>query len=73
MTWNKTLGIVLIAAGIFALIYGGFTYTEDRHEIDIGPIELQASEQETVNIPVWAGAGALILGVVFVAYPMKRR
>ncbi|HVR42103.1 MAG TPA: hypothetical protein VMS56_01555 [Thermoanaerobaculia bacterium] len=60
----KVVGILLIVAGTLALLYGGFTYTKDTHEADLGPIEFSVKEKERVNVPVWAGAGAIIVGVV---------
>ncbi|MGO8975156.1 MAG: hypothetical protein ACLQJ0_18665 [Steroidobacteraceae bacterium] len=60
----KIAGLLLVAAGILGLIYGGFTYTKDTHEAKIGPFEMAVKEKETVNIPVWAGIGAIILGGV---------
>lgn len=36
----KLIGIVLIAAGAAALMYGGFSYTRDTTAIKIGPLEL---------------------------------
>jgi hypothetical protein len=60
----KIAGLVLVAAGILGLIYGGFTYTKDTHEAKIGPFEMAVKEKETVNIPVWAGIGAIVLGGV---------
>jgi len=58
----KVAGIALIAAGILALVYGGFTYTKETHEAKIGPIELSIKDKETVNVPVWAGVGAIVIG-----------
>jgi len=58
----KIAGLVLVAAGILALIYGGFTYTKDTHEAKIGPFEMAVKEKETVNVPVWVGVGAIVLG-----------
>jgi len=60
----KMLGIVLIVAGGLGLLYGGFTYTQDTHEAKLGPIELSIKDKKTVNIPIWAGAGAIALGAV---------
>lgn len=60
----KLLGIVLIVAGGLGLLYGGFTYTKDTHEAKVGPIELSIKDKETVNIPIWAGVGALAAGVI---------
>lgn len=62
MNGVKILAIVLIIAGVLALVYGGFTYTEETHEGELGPIELQVEEKESVNIPVWAGVGAIAVG-----------
>lgn len=60
----KMLAIALIVAGSLGLVYGGFTYTKDTHETKVGPIALSIKDTETVNIPVWAGVGALVAGVV---------
>lgn len=59
--------IVLIIAGVLGLAYGGFTYTKDTHQTKIGPIELTVKDKETINVPIWLGAGAVILGVVLLA------
>lgn len=58
----KMAAIVLIAAGILGLVYGSFTFTKDTHDAKLGPIELSLKEKETVNIPVWAGVGAIVIG-----------
>jgi hypothetical protein len=60
----KMVAILLVVAGALALAYGGFTYTKTTHEAKIGPLELSVKDQETVNIPLWAGVGAIVLGGV---------
>lgn len=60
----RMLAIVLIVAGGLALAYGGFTYTKETHQTKIGPIELSVKDTETVNIPVWAGVGAIVAGAL---------
>jgi hypothetical protein len=62
MSVLKVVAIVLIAAGILALVYGGFTYTKTTHEAKLGPLELSVKDKETVNIPIWAGVGAIVVG-----------
>ena len=61
---NKIIGIVLIAAGALALVYGGFSVTRDKHDVKLGPIELSVKQKEQVQVPVWAGVGAIAVGVV---------
>ncbi|MHB1092611.1 hypothetical protein [Thiobacillus sp.] len=60
----RILAILLIVAGGLGLMYGGFTYTKDTHEAKVGPIELSIKDKETVNIPIWAGVGAIAAGVI---------
>ena len=68
----KIVGIVFIVAGILGLVYGSFSYTKETHEAKIGPLELQVKEKETVNVPVWAGVGAILVGTVLLLVPSKR-
>lgn len=58
----KGVALVLLVAGVLALLYGGFTYTKKTHQTKIGPIEFAVKEKETVNVPVWAGVGAIVVG-----------
>ncbi|MGA8146571.1 MAG: hypothetical protein WB870_03225 [Gallionellaceae bacterium] len=60
----RMLAIVLIVAGCLALGYGGFTYTRETHQAKLGSLELSVKDTETVNVPVWAGVGAIVAGVV---------
>jgi multidrug transporter EmrE-like cation transporter len=60
----KMLAIVLIVAGALGLVYGGFTYTKETHKATLGSLELSVKDTETVNIPVWAGIGAIAAGVI---------
>jgi TRAP-type C4-dicarboxylate transport system permease small subunit len=58
----KIAALVLIVAGILGLAYGGLTYTKATHQAKIGPFEMSVNEKETINIPMWAGIGAIVLG-----------
>ena len=64
MNGIRIAAIVLIVAGILGLAYGGFSYTRETHQAKLGPIELSVKEKETVNIPMWAGVGAIVIGGV---------
>ena len=60
----RIVGIVLIVAGVLALAYGGFSFTKETHKAEIGPLKFQVQEKEQVNIPQWAGIGAIVAGIV---------
>ncbi len=62
MNGLRGVAVALIIAGILGLSYGGFTYTQETHTADIGSLHLSVDEEQRVNIPIWLGIGALVLG-----------
>lgn len=64
MNATRMAAIVLIVAGALGLVYGSFSFTKKTHEAKLGPIELSVQEKQTVNVPVWAGVGAIVAGGV---------
>ena len=60
------VGILLIAIGIIALAYGGFTYTKREKVLDIGPIQATAERQKTVPFPPILGGICLVGGILLV-------
>lgn len=73
MSALKIVAIVLIVAGIAALAYGGFTYTKATHEVNLGPIEFAVKEKRTVNVPLWAGIAAIVVGAGLLLAPGRSR
>ena len=71
MSAIKIAAIVLIVVGILGLAYGKFSYTKETHEAKIGPLELSVKDKETVNVPVWAGVGAIVIGGILLLVPTK--
>jgi hypothetical protein len=69
---NKTLGMILIALGLFGLAWGGLTYTTREKVVDIGPIHATRDETHHIPLPPIAGALALIGGIVLMAVPGKK-
>ncbi|MDR7379853.1 uncharacterized membrane protein YidH (DUF202 family) [Rhodoferax ferrireducens] len=68
----KFVAVVLIAAGVLALVYGGFSYTKETTAVKLGPLELSVKEKETVNVPLWAGVGAIVVGGLLLAMGGKK-
>jgi hypothetical protein len=72
MSSTKIIAIVLIVAGALGLAYGKFSYTKETHDAKVGPIELSVKDKETVNIPQWAGIGAIVIGAGLLLVGGKR-
>ena len=64
MSTIKIAAIVLIVVGLLGVMYGKFSYTKETHEAKLGALELSFKEKQTVNIPAWAGAGAIAAGAL---------
>jgi TRAP-type C4-dicarboxylate transport system permease small subunit len=68
----KLIAIVLILAGMLGLVYGGFSYTKDTTVVKLGPLEVSAKERQTVNVPMWTGVGAIVIGGLLLVFGGKR-
>ncbi|TVP43878.1 MAG: hypothetical protein EA350_12730 [Gemmatimonadales bacterium] len=62
MNGARMVGIILLVCGGLSLAYGGFSYTKNRTDVDLGVVSFQVTERETVNLPVWFGVGLLVVG-----------
>ena len=72
MSAIKIAAIVLIVAGVLGLGYGKFSYTKETHEAKIGSLELSVKDKETVNVPLWVGVGAIVIGGILFLVPTKK-
>ncbi|HEY2560003.1 MAG TPA: hypothetical protein VGI48_09885 [Caldimonas sp.] len=68
----KVIAIVLIVLGVLGLAYGGFSYTKDTTVVKLGPLEVSAKEKQTVNVPMWTGVGAIVVGGLLLVLGGKR-
>jgi hypothetical protein len=69
----RIIAIILIVAGALGLIYGAFSYTKDTTVVKLGSLELTAKEEKTVNVPVWAGVAAIVVGGLLLVFGGKAR
>ncbi len=68
MSSLKFVAVALLIAGVLGLVYGGFSYTRDTTALKIGSLELSVQEKKTVNIPMWAGIGAIAVGGLLLVF-----
>lgn len=64
MPAQRIAAVLLIVLGALGIVYGGFSYTKERHEANFGPVHLAVDEKQRVNVPLWVGVGALVIGGV---------
>lgn len=68
----KVIGIGFIILGVLALVYRGFNYTKESHDAKIGPLEVTVKDKERVEVPTWAGVGAIVVGGVLLLVKPRR-
>lgn len=62
----KTLGIVLIIAGIAMIVIRGFSVQTEKKVVDLGPVEVNKKENKWIGWPTYAGGIVAVVGVVLV-------
>lgn len=73
MPASRWVGLSLIVPGVIGLAYGGITYTKKRHAVDVGPLEVNVEEKESVPILLLIGGLAIVAGAVVLALGGGRR
>lgn len=58
----RIVALVIVVAGLLGLAYGSFSYRQEHTAAKVGPLELKVQETKTVNVPVWAGVAAIVVG-----------
>lgn len=60
----RVFGIILLLAGIAMLLFRGFSFTQEKKVVDLGPVEINKKEKKEVNWPLYAGAVVTVAGLV---------
>jgi uncharacterized membrane protein YidH (DUF202 family) len=57
------VGVLLIVIGIVGFAMGGISFTHEKKDVDLGPVQIQHKEQNTIPISPILSAIALIGGI----------
>ena len=72
MTPMRIAGLLLVALGVVALVWGGVFWTDRDTVIDAGPLKVTTEEREGLALPPVVGAIALVGGIVLLVVPSRR-
>lgn len=67
------IGIILIVVGIIGFAVGGFSFTHEKQDAKIGPLNIEHKQTESVPIPPILSGLALIGGIALVAVGARSR
>jgi len=68
----KTLGIILVIAGILMFVFPKLTFTKEEKVADVGPLEINKKEKHTVDWSVYAAGITVVAGVVILIASKKK-
>jgi hypothetical protein len=68
----KTIGVVLVALGVLALIYGGINYSKKHTVLEVGSVKVTSTEHKRIPVPAVAGAVVLIAGAGLLVVGRRR-
>jgi len=57
------VGVLLVVLGVFGLVVQNVKFTETKKVVDLGPLQVNSTEQHNVPIPTIAGIVAVIAGM----------
>ena len=68
----RIVGILLVVLGILGFIFGGISWTETEQVADIGPLEIETEQEETLPIGPLASGVAVVAGLVLVGVDLRK-
>ena len=68
----KVLGFILIVAGIVMIVIRGLNIQTEKKVVDIGPLEVNKTENRWVGWPTYAGGIIAVIGVILVVADRKK-
>jgi uncharacterized membrane protein YidH (DUF202 family) len=60
------IGIVLILIGIVGFALGGFSFTREKKDVDMGPLQIEHKQHKRIPIPPAISLVAVVGGLVLV-------
>ena len=67
------IGVLLIVAGVAALVLGEVSFTKHDTVVQLGDAKIEAQTKDTYPIPAIAGIAAVVAGVVLVVVGYRKR
>lgn len=65
-------GILLTVLGAGLLVFEGISYTQEETLLDVGPLEAEVEQQETIPFSPILGGVVCVIGVGLIIYARKQ-
>lgn len=68
----KVTGIILVIAGILMLVFTNINFTSEKKIVDLGPVEINQKQNNSIGWPSWVGGVAILAGIGFIVADKKK-
>lgn len=66
-------GLVLIIVGIVGFTIGGVSFTHEKKDVDLGPLQVSHKQKSTIPIPPILSTIALVGGIVVIIVGVRNK
>ena len=67
------IGVVLIVVGIIGFVVGGVSFTHEKKDVDLGPVQVSHQQKSTIPIPPILSTISLIGGIGLVVVGVRSK
>jgi uncharacterized membrane protein YidH (DUF202 family) len=68
-----TIGILLIVLGIIGYATGGISFTHEKKDVDLGPVQISHKTQDTLPLSPILSTVSLVAGLGLVVVGMRSK
>ncbi len=68
----KIFGWVLLVVGVVMLLFRGINFKTKEKVVDLGPVEINKTENHNIGWPIYAGGILTLAGVIMVVTASKK-
>jgi hypothetical protein len=68
----KTFGLILIVVGILMIVIRGLNVPVEKKVVDVGPLEVNKTENRWIGWPTYAGGIIAVIGVILVVADRRK-
>jgi hypothetical protein len=70
---TTVVGIILVIVGIIGFAIGGISFTHEKKDVDLGPVQVSHQQKSTIPIPPILSTIALVGGIALVVVGARSR
>ena len=68
----KTIGIILLIAGLIMTLTSGFSFVTKEKVVDLGELQISRDKEHSINWQPYVGIGVMVIGTAVLLVGRKK-